>query len=94
MVERHDRFRPRCISPQQIEMMRAAFDTAWQFVQADTVLDAVSIPERQAALAQAVMAIAAKGEQGALRMANEAIAQVRKVYALAPRARERPSRNT
>jgi N-acetylglucosamine kinase-like BadF-type ATPase len=87
-------FVPDAFSPEQIEMMRAAFDTAWQFVQADTVLDAVSMPERQAALAKAVIAIAAKGEQGALRMANDAIAQVRKVYALAPRARQRPSRDT
>jgi N-acetylglucosamine kinase-like BadF-type ATPase len=87
-------FVPDAFSPEQIDMMKAAFDAAWQFVQADAVLDSVSLPERQAALAQAVMAIAAKGEKGALRMANDAIAQVRKIYALGPRTRQRPGGNT
>jgi creatinine amidohydrolase/Fe(II)-dependent formamide hydrolase-like protein len=87
-------FVPDAFSPEQIEMMKAAFDAAWQFVQADTVLDSMSLPQRQAVLAQAVMAIAAKGEKGALHVANDAIAQVRKVYALAPRSRQRPGSST
>ena len=60
---------------------------AWQFVQADAVLDSVSMPERQAPLAQAIMALAARGERKALRIANEAIGQVRKVYRVTPRGR-------
>jgi N-acetylglucosamine kinase-like BadF-type ATPase len=84
-------FVPDVFNPEQILLMKAAFEAAWQFVQADSALDAVSMPERHAALAQAVMALAAKGETGALRIANEAIAQVRKVYARAPRAGRTPT---
>jgi N-acetylglucosamine kinase-like BadF-type ATPase len=85
-------FAPDAFNPEQIKLMQAAFEAAWQFVQADTVLDLVSMPERQAALAQAVAALAAKGETEALRLANEAIGQVRKVYTQSPRARRTPNR--
>ncbi len=77
------------LNPEQVELMRAAFDSAWQFVQADSVLDSVSMPDRHAALAQAIMALAIKGETQALRIANEAIAQVRRAYTRAPRGRRR-----
>jgi N-acetylglucosamine kinase-like BadF-type ATPase len=85
-------FAPDAFNPEQIKLMQAAFEAAWQFVQADTVLDLVSMPERQAALAQAVAALAAKGETEALRLANEAIGQVRKLYTQSPPARRTPNR--
>jgi N-acetylglucosamine kinase-like BadF-type ATPase len=85
-------FAPDAFNPEQIKLMQAAFEAAWQFVQADTVLDLVSLPERQAALAQAVAALAAEGETEALRLANEAIGQVRKVYTQSPPARRAPNR--
>jgi hypothetical protein len=48
--------------------------------------------ERHAALAQAVTALAAKGETEALRLANEAIGQVRKLYTQSPPARRTRNR--
>ena len=45
------------------------------------MLEQVTLPDRQAGPAQAVMAVAARGEKTMLRIANEAIAQVRLAYA-------------
>jgi hypothetical protein len=46
----HDDFVPDAFNPEQIELMKAAFEAAWQFVQADAALGSVTMPERQAAL--------------------------------------------
>ena len=68
-------------TPEQLELMRAAFEAAWQFLQADTVLGAVAEPERRAALAQAIVAVAAQGESQVVRLANTAIGRVRSHFA-------------
>jgi hypothetical protein len=79
-------------SPEQSALLRVAFEAAWQFVKADSMLDSVSMPDRQAALANAVIAAAAHGEHGVLRVANDAIGRVRNLYALSPGAREEAKR--
>jgi hypothetical protein len=76
------------LSCEQIVLLRAAFEAAWQFVKGDSTLDSVSMSDRQAALANAVIAVAAHGEQEVLRVANDAIGRVRKLYAPSPGARE------
>ena len=63
-----------------------------EFVKADSMLDSVSMSDRQAALANAVIAVAAHGEQEVLRVANDAIGRVRKLYAPSPGAREETKR--
>jgi hypothetical protein len=86
------KFVQEAFSPVQIVLLRAAFEAAWQFVKADSTFDSVSMSDRQAALANAVIAVAAHGEQEVLRVANGAIGRVRKLYASSPGAREETKR--
>src|SRR4051812_39975539 len=76
-------------SPEQVELMKAAFDAAWKFVEVDATLASVALSERRLALAQALMALISQGEQDAFTLGNEAIALVRRIHAPSPRVRIR-----
>jgi hypothetical protein len=73
----------------EVELMKAAFDAAWKFVATDTALEAVSAADRRLSLAQALMALVSAGERDRVRLANQAIALVRKIQTPSPRERLR-----
>jgi hypothetical protein len=80
-------FSQNAFSPEQVALMRAAFDAAWKFVEADASLASVSPADRRLSLAQALMALISQGERDAVALANEAIALVRRVHTPSPRVR-------
>jgi hypothetical protein len=80
-------FTQNAFNPEQVELMKAAFDAAWKFVEADAALAAVSAADRRISLAQALMALISQGERDAVQLANEAIGLVRRVHMPSPRVR-------
>jgi hypothetical protein len=66
------------LDPDTADLISAAFDKSWQFVSTDPALAHSDMDEMRTQLASRLMRLAHDGERDLLRLANDAIGQLRR----------------
>jgi hypothetical protein len=64
----------------ETQILSAAFEKAWTYVQFDPMLGVLGMSERQSELARCLMALLKLGELSPVSLANSAIALLRKIH--------------
>jgi hypothetical protein len=71
----------------ETQLLSAAFEKAWAYVQFDPMLDFLEAWERQSELARCLMALIKLGDSNPVSLANSGIALLRKSQRIATRDR-------
>jgi hypothetical protein len=66
------------LNPETADLVSAAFDKSWQFVRTDPALAHSDMDEMRIRLSRRLMRLAQDGERDMLRLANDAIGQLRR----------------
>jgi len=78
----------------ETQILSAAFEKAWAYVQFDPALGALEASERQSELARCLMTLLKLGQDDPLTLANSAIALLHKIHKNTPNRSRITSRRT